>query len=381
MIDNLITRKMITTRYRKFAIPLCIVVGLALQSCKSEGKKMDENNSETAVLTHQGFLLKKGEVSSTFRIPGELIANQQVDLYAKVSSFVDKLLVDVGSEVKQGQLLVTLEAPEISSQLAGAESRLKSFEAVYLASKAHYDRLVKTSKTPGTISQNDLDMAFANEQSDMAKWESAKAAFREIADTKNYLEIRAPFSGVITSRNVSPGAYVGPSGRGSEMPLFTLLEQKKLRLVVNVPELYAASLNKSDSVEFTVRSFPGKIFSAEVSRLAGALDDRLRSERVEMDVDNTEGELLPKMVADVTIPVNTNGSSFAVPQSAILNSTLGMFVIKVENDSSVWVPVSVGRSGGNITEVFGELTDGDVLLKSVSEEIRDKAPIKVEITE
>lgn len=368
-------------RYKKFAIPLFVVVGLAFQSCKSEDKKFSDDATEIAVVTHEAFRLKKGAVASSFRIPGELVANQQVDIYAKVSSFVEKLLVDVGTEVKKGQLLVTLDAPEISSQLAGAESRLKSFEAVYLASKSRYDRVLKTSKTPGTISQNDLDMAFADQQSDLAKWESAKAAYREISDAKNYLEIRAPFSGVITSRNVSAGAYVGPSGRGSEMPLFTLLEQKNLRLVVNVPELYASTLQKGSAVEFTVRSIPGKIFKAEVSRLAGALDDRLRAERVEMDVNNAEGELLPKMVAEVTIPVNTDGNSFAVPQSAVLNSTLGMFVIKVENDSSIWVPVSVGRSGGGLIEVFGELSDGDILLKSVSEEIRDKAPVKAEITE
>ncbi|WP_057936215.1 efflux RND transporter periplasmic adaptor subunit [Algoriphagus resistens] len=368
-------------QFIKFTMPLCLVVAMAVQSCKSEGKKIPGSTTGTTVLTHKGFHLKKGAVASSFRIPGELIANQQVDLYAKVSSFVKTILVDVGSEVKQGQLLVTLEAPELSSQLAGAESQLKSFEAIYMASKAHYERLVKTSKTPGTISQNDLDMAFANEQSDLAKLESAKAAYREITDTKNYLEIRAPFTGVITTRNISPGAYVGPSGRGSEVPLFTLLEQKNLRLVVNVPELYASSLKKNDVVEFTVRSFPGKIFKAKVSRQAGALDDRLRSERVEMDVDNAEGELLPRMVAEVTIPVKTDGSSFAVPQSAVLNSTLGMFVIKAENDSTTWIPVRVGRSGGDRIEVFGDLADGDILLSSVTEEIRDNAPVKVEISE
>ncbi|MDR7129651.1 RND family efflux transporter MFP subunit [Algoriphagus sp. 4150] len=367
--------------YSKFTIPLCIAVGMAFQSCKSEGKKFSDTTAESVVLTHEGFRLKKGAVSSSFRIPGELIANQQVDIYAKVSSFVQKLLVDVGTEVKQGQLLVTLEAPEISSQLAGAESRLKSFEAVYLASKSRYDRVLKTSETPGTISQNDLDMAFAAQQSDLAKWESAKAAYQEVMDAKNYLEIRAPFSGVITSRNVSTGAYVGPSGRGSEQPLFTLQEQKKLRLVVNVPELYAYTMKKSNVVEFTVRSFPGKVFKAEVSRLAGALDDRLRAERVEMDVTNPDGELLPKMIAEVTIPINTDGNSYAIPQSAILNSTLGTFVIKMENDRTLWVPVNVGRSGGDIIEVFGDLNDSDILLKSVSEEIRDKSPVKVEITE
>lgn len=365
----------------KRTLPFCLLIAYVLIGCTSQGKKFEGVSNEPLVLTHQGFKLKKEGVSSTFKIPGELIANQQVDLYAKVSSFVDRLLVDVGSEVKKGQLLATLEAPEISSQLAGAESRLKSYEAIYLASKAHYDRILKTSKTPGTVSQNDLDLAFANEQSDLAQWESAKAAYREIMDTKNYLEIRAPFSGVITSRNISPGAYVGPSGRGSEMPLFTLLEQKKLRLVINVPELYASTLTKNDEVDFTVRSYPGQVFHAKISRLAGALDDRLRSERVEMDVENENGELMPKMVTEVTIPINTDGNSFAVPKSAILNSTLGMYVIKVENDKSVWVPISVGRSGNELVEIFGDLKESDVLLTSVSEEIRDKGAVNVEITE
>lgn len=368
-------------KYLKFTIPLCLLTAVVLQSCSSEGKKMDGGNAESAILKYEGFRLKKSSFASSFRTPGELIANQQVDLYAKVNSFVEKLLVDVGSEVKQGQLLATLDAPEISSQLAGAESRLKSFEAVYLASKSRYDRILKTSSTPGTVSQNDLDMAFADQQSDLAKWEAAKAEFREIKDTKNYLEIRAPFSGMITSRNISAGAYVGPSGRGSEFPLFTLQEQKKLRLVINVPELYAANLKKDDSVEFSVRSFPGKTFKVGVSRLAGALDDRLRSERIEMDIDNKDGQLLPKMVADVTIPLTSSGESFVVPNSAILESTLGQYVIKVQDGNSIWVPISVGMKAGGNTEIFGQLAEGDILVNNVTEEVRDKAPINVEITE
>lgn len=368
-------------KHIKYTLPLCLVAALTFQGCTSEGKKINEDITQAKSATYEGFRLKKSEFASSFRTPGELIANQHVDIYAKVNSFVEKLLVDVGSEVKQGQLLATLDAPEISAQLAGAESKLKSFEAVYLASKSRYDRLLKTSSTPGTVSQNDLDMAFADQQSDLANWEAAKAEFREIQDTKNYLEIRAPFSGVITSRNISAGAYVGPSGRGSEFPLFTLQEQKKLRLVINVPELYASTLRKNDSVEFTVRSFPGKSFKVGVSRLAGALDDRLRSERIEMDINNEEGVLLPKMVADVTIPLKSDGNSFIVEDSSILESTLGQFVIKVQEGNSVWVPISVGMKAGGNTEIFGQLAEGDILVNNVTEEVRDKAPINVEITE
>jgi len=96
-------------------------------------------------------------LSTTLQIPGELLAFQQVDLYAKENSFVKKLFVDVGSEVKAGQLLATMEAPELNSLESAAQSRLKSQEAIYIASKSNYDRLLETSKTPGTISQNDLD--------------------------------------------------------------------------------------------------------------------------------------------------------------------------------------------------------------------------------
>lgn len=356
----------------------CISLSLVGMACtsNSEGKVA---NAPVAEMEHQAFILKLDTLSSTYRIPGELIAYQQVDLYAKVSSFVERLAVDVGSEVKKGQILATLEAPEISSQLAGAESRLKSYEAVYLASKARYDRLKRTSQTPGTVSENDLEMAFATQQSDLANWESAKAAFREITDTKGYLEIRAPFSGVITARNVSPGAYVGPSGRGSEAPLFTLQELDKLRLVVNVPELYAATLRKNNSVTFSVQSIPGKSFTAPVSRLAGALDNRLRSERVEMDVPNTNSELLPGMVAEVTLPIVSAGASYVVPSSAILGSTTGNFVIRKKGDKAEWIPINTGRKDLTNAEIFGEFAEGDTLLIFPNEEIRNGQGIRVKL--
>src|SRR5258708_40212692 len=124
-----------------------------------------------------------------------------------------------------------MEAPEITSQLASAQSRVKSQEALYIASKANYDRLIETSKTPGTVGQNDIDQADARQKSDMAQWDAMKSAYNEVAEMIKYLEVRAPFSGVISSRNVNPGAYVGPAGKGSVLPRFTLQEQKHLRLV------------------------------------------------------------------------------------------------------------------------------------------------------
>lgn len=340
-----------------------------IQKAEAENKKTGENEN---VL--ETFKLTKGQLSSSIRIPGELIAYQQVDLYAKVSSFVQKLYVDVGSVVQQGQLLATMEAPELNSQLSGAESRLKSQEAVYLASKATYQRLLETSKTPGTVSQNDLDLALAKQNSDLAQFQASQAAYREVGDTKNYLEIRAPFSGIITARNVSSGAYVGPSGKGSEAPLFTLQEQNKLRLVVSVPELYSSYLNQQDEVNFSVRALPNQIFTAKVSRLAGALDTRLRSQRIEMDVIN-HNKLLPGMITEVEIPLTSSEHVFVIPTEAILNSTLGTFVIKVENDSTKWVPVHLGRQADGKSEIFGTLNEATPLVKLATEEIRDQEPL------
>ncbi|OJV14450.1 MAG: efflux transporter periplasmic adaptor subunit [Dyadobacter sp. 50-39] len=358
-----------------------LVAGAAavLQSCGSSRAEEEEHEkaaAETSAHVVDAFPLKKEQLVSNIQIPGELIAFQQVDIYAKVSSFVKKLHVDVGSEVREGQLLATMEAPELTSQLVTSESRLKSFEAIYQASKANYERLLETSKTPGTVSQNDLDVALAKQRSDLAQLDAARSASREITDTRNYLEIRAPFSGIISARNVSTGAYVGPSGKGSEFPLFTLVEQRKLRLVVSVPEQYTSYLRNQSQVTFKVKSLPNLEFPAKVTRLAGALDARLRSQRTEMDVINTDRKLLPGMIAEVSIPLSGDAATFAVPKSAVLNSTQGTYVIKVVDKRAVWVPVKTGSSSTEKTEIFGDVKEGDVLVKVANEEIRDNSDLK-----
>jgi RND family efflux transporter MFP subunit len=334
-------------------------------------------HSDSAKAGTPTFVLEKGRFATNLYVPGELIAFQQVDLYAKVNSFVKKLNVDVGSEVRQGQLLATMEAPELQSQLSSAESKMKSQEAIYIASKANYDRVVETSKTPGTISQNDIDQADARQKSDYAQWDATKAAYNEVAETLKYLEIRAPFDGVISMRNVNPGAYVGPSGKGSELPLFTLQEQKHMRLVISVPEAYTGYLTDNDKVNFTVKALPNRTFNAQVRRLAGALDNHLRAERTEMDVYSNDKTLLPGMVAEVELPLPAKDSSFIVPSTAIVDGTERLFVIRETADHKAeWVNVQTGRSQDGKTEIFAKgLKDGDRLVKTGTEEIRNGAQV------
>ncbi|GEP50160.1 RND transporter MFP subunit [Flavobacterium noncentrifugens] len=318
----------------------------------------------------------KEKFSTELRMPAELTGFQQVDIYAKVSSYVKELKADIGSEVKKGQLIMVLEAPEVSSQLAAAESRFRSQEAVYSGSNSTYKRFLETSKTEGTISKNDLEQAEARKNSDNANYQAAKASYREIQNIQSYLQIRAPFDGVIAARNVNLGAYVGPAGKGSELPLFTIQQQDKLRLSVYVPESYSGFLSDGDALKFNVKSLPGRTFEAKIARKSGALDSRLRSERVEMDFKNADKKLLPGMVAEVILPLTAKDSNYVVPKTAVFSSSEGVFVLKVENSKTLRVPVQKGREIEDRVEVFGDITAETVLVKAANEEIKDGTLVK-----
>lgn len=353
------------------ASPLLTLSALLLVFLSSCSSGEPEETAPVQAPVIETFTLQKEQLSSELRLPAELSGFQQVDIYAKVTGFVKELKVDIGSEVKQGQVLIILEAPEISSQLAASESRMKSQEAIYIASKSTYNRLLETSKTAGTVSQNELDQAAAKKNSDLAQWDAAKATNKEISIMRSYLEIRAPFTGIVTARSVNLGAYVGPSGKGSEFPLLAIQEQQKLRLAVSIPEMYTGYLKKGDQLSFQVKSLPGQTFDAKIARMAGALDLRLRSERVEMDVYNTTKQLLPGMVAEVLLPLTSQTSTFVVPKTAIVSSSEGVFVIKVINGRTKRFEVTKGREIEDKVEIFGDLSTNDKLVKLASEEIRD----------
>ena len=371
---NMLKNKPITA-ISILALSLSLLVACG-PSKQEKAEKAQEQKEEAASEdpTVEVVTAEKGKLSTAITVPGELMAYQEVDLFAKINSYVKKLYVDIGSEVHQGQLLVTLEAPEINSQLLEAQSKIKQEQAVFYASKATYDRLFNTSKTPGTVSQNDLEQAEAKKNSDQANVEAAQSAYKVVQANLDYLQIKAPFDGVITTRNINLGAYVGP-GRGTD-PLLILQDQKHLRLVSSIPENFTGALKDKNEITFTVRSMPDHIFKAQIKRLAGAIDERLRSERLEMDVYNADNKLLPNMYADVNVPLPARDSSFILPKSAVVTSTEKVFVIKVVNHQAVWVDVQKGFQSGDKMEVYGKLNPGDQIVKKASDEIRDGSPVK-----
>ncbi len=210
------------------------------------------------------------KLSITVRLPGELQPYQVGAVYPKVTAFVDSISVDRGSIVKSGQLMARLVAPELAAQRAEAQSKLQSAEAQRLEAEAKlasdqgtYERLKTASTTPGVVAGNDLEVAQKAVEADHARVDAtresaqaARAALNSITEIEGYLQVRAPFDGVVTERNVHPGALVGPAGgSGAQAPLVRVEQTNRLRLVVPVPEKYVAGMANGAKVEFTVPAF------------------------------------------------------------------------------------------------------------------------------
>jgi membrane fusion protein (multidrug efflux system) len=351
---------------------LCLLTAGLLASCQSkqQPKATSHTNSVGA------FTLKEGTLNTTISLPGMLQPYQTVDLYAKANGFIKTMIVDIGSQVRKGQLLMTLDAPEMTAALSQAQEDLHTKEAIYRGSKANYDRLLKTSRMPGTISPNDLDMAHAKMSADSSALLAARSAYQQSADLKSYLEVRAPFDGIISSRNVYPGAYVTPSDKSSNKPMLTLQEQSKLRLVVDVPETAISHFSNKDTIHFTVKTLPGKQFTAAINRMAGSLNNELRSEQIQMDIPNSDKELLPGMFAQVILQLTNTHKTFVVPQTAVTQNSQQIFVIRVVNNKTQWVDIKKGRETTDSLEVYGALKTGDLLISNATDELKNGSVIK-----
>ncbi len=320
-------------------------------------------------------------------LPGEILPYQEVEIYAKLSSFVERVLVDRGSEVKKNQLLATLEAPELKTQRAEAQAKVAAVEAQRAEAQARltseqgtYDHLKAASATPGVIAGNDLtiaeqrvDAARAQVAAVEASIRAAQSAVKVIEEMEQYLQITAPFDGVVIERSVSPGALVGPAGKG----LFRLEQDSRLRLVVAVPEPDVSGIAPGAHVTFTVPAFQGQTFTGTIARIAHSMDTKTRTMPVELDVDNTRRQLAPGMYATVNWPVKRARPALVVPASAVAGNTERTFVIRANNGVAEWVNVSKGAPvSADTVEVFGPLQPGDRIVKRASDELREGTKLK-----
>ncbi len=325
-------------------------------------------------------------------LPGEFMPYQSVAVRAKVAGFVERVNVDRGSVVKEGQMLATLVAPELKSQRAEAEAKVQSIEsqraeaeAKVAAAQGTYDKLKAASQTPGVVAGNDLliaqkamDAAQAQVQAFEESAKAARAAVDAIRDMEAYLKVAAPFSGIITERNIHPGALVGPGT--TSPPMFQLEQNYRLRLVVAVPEADVSGIETGARVTFTVPAYPGETFSGPIARIAHSIDSKTRSMAVEMDVANAGGQLAPGMYPTVRWPVRRPKPSLFVPPTSIVTTTERTFVIRVRDGVAEWVNVSQGQSSADLVEVFGPLESGDVIVRRASDELREGTHVNAQLS-
>ncbi len=304
--------------------------------------------------------------------------------------------MDRGSRVKKGQILARLTAPELDArcsqsqaQVQGAQSQGAAAQARLASDEATSNHLQDAAKIPGVVSGNDLVVAQKTVDADRANVKAAEdaagAARQGLGSTtaiQQYLLIKAPFSGVITERNVHPGALVGPAtDSASAVPLLRLAMVDRLRLVVPVPQAYLSSFSKGQSVEFTVPAYPDRKLSGVIARVAQTLDPQTRTMPVELDVQNREGLLTPGTYAQVQWPVHRAGLSLVVPRTAIASDLEHSFVLRVSNNKTEWVPVQAGLAKEDQVEVFAaSLRAGDLVVARASDELRPDTPVKPVLT-
>jgi len=319
-------------------------------------------------------IIKELQPAKTIVLPGDLRPWEIVAVHAKVKGYVKIVKVDRGSLVRKGQTLAMLEAPELEAQLAEGLARLEDFKSQYFASKVTYQRLVQMSATQGAVAVNELDLTRSKMIVDSMQMLSAVESYKAKKEMVNYLTIIAPFDGIVTERDISPGELVGPEG---SQPMFILENSMILRLTVAIPELYSSQLRDDSEVKFKVNALPEKIFTARLSRSSQSLDLSIRSMYAEFDVANQLHLLKSGMYAEVSLPVERSAPTLFVSSSSVVNSTERVFVIQVIDNHAKWTDVKTGTQVDTLVEVFGPLKSGGFVVSKASEEIRDGSEVTV----
>ena len=330
-------------------------------------------------------------VNVTLSMPGQLDPYETVAIYPRVTGFVKTIAVDRGSHVREGDVIALLDAPELSAQRAEGQSKLQAANAQLAATRAKadsdsstYDKLKAASATPGVVAGNDLVVAQKGVEASRSQIsaaeqnaEAARQALQSIADVESYLKVVAPFDGVVTERNVHPGALVGPGGGSASLPMVRIMKNDRLRLVVPVPEAYVADITRGMVLSFAVPAYPGETFSGTIARIAQAVDVKTRTMAVELEVANRDGRLAAGTFCQVRWPVRRAKPSLFVPSGSIAVTTDRTFVIRIKNAKAEWVDVRSGLTSGALTEVFGDLRPGDNVAARGTDELRSGADVRI----
>ena len=253
-------------------------------------------------------------------IPAEFRPYQEVELHAKVSGYVSEMKVDFGDHVKAGQLLATLEVPELTDELHNAMAAVQKAEADHADAHLVSTRLVGVNQQqPNLVAQQDLDTAEAKDRATAAAIDAAKADVGKYQTMLAYTQITAPFDGVITWRDADPGALIqaGTMSDTQAKSLLKISDNYRLRLDFPVSVEYVKDIHLGDKVNVRVESLGGKTFTGSISRFTQMVSDATRTMITEIEVPNPTLEIVPGMYATVVLKVEKRLQSLAIPVAGL----------------------------------------------------------------
>lgn len=316
-----------------------------------------------------------GSDAQAIELPGNTQAFTDAPIYARTSGYLKQWYFDIGARVKRGELLAEIETPELDEQLEQAENQVKTAEANLQLAQVTADRWVYLEKS-SVVSKQERDQAVSDLNAKRATADSAKANVGRLQKLQQFEHVYAPFDGVITVRNTDVGDLIQGDNTAPK-ELFHLAAVGKLRVYISVPEVYAAAIKSGETVKLTLDAFPGENFTGTLVRDSNSIDLTSRTLRVEVDVDNPTGRLLPGAYAFVYLRLPSAAGAVTVPTNTLLFRAEGLRVGVVRDGLAKLVPITIGHDYGSSVEVLSGLKTDDAVILDPSDSVVDGSPVKM----
>ncbi len=321
---------------------------------------------------------KRESPSEEVVLPGNIQAFIDAPIYARTSGYLKRWYFDIGAHVKQGQLLAEIESPEVDQQLLQAREDLGTAQANLKLSQITASRYLDLLKTD-SVAKQDVDNAVQDETAKSTIVKSAQANIGRLEQLVSFEKLYAPFDGVVTARNTDIGQLIdsGSSG-GSTRELFHVAAIDKLRVFVDVPQVYSHASVPGIKVALTLPELPGRRFMGALVRTAHALDPATRTLMVEVDVVNSTGLLLPGAYVEAHFAIKSNGSTLIIPSTSLVFRREGLRVpIVINGNRAAMVPVTLGRDFGNTVEVLSGLSDDARVIANPPDSLIDGQIVRI----
>jgi RND family efflux transporter MFP subunit len=317
-----------------------------------------------------------GSASQDVSLPGNTQAYIDTPIYARTSGYLKKWYFDIGARVRKGQLLATIETPELDQQLDQAKAQLKNAQAnLQLAriTAARWQHLLLTN----SVSRQETDQAVSDLASKQALVASSEADMHRLEQLQSYENIYAPFDGVITQRNTDIGDLIQAGENSPSRELFHLSSVNTLRVYIPVPEIYSEAVRTGEKVALTLDEYPNEKFTGTLVRNSDAIDPATRTLNVEVDVANPANKLRPGAYVFVHLTVPPVNGAVTIPSNTLLFRSEGLRVGVVRNGRARLIPVVIGHDYGSSVEVVSGLKASDAVIVSPSDSLEDGQPVQV----